>query len=338
MSDAWRAQRLARLVDRRVQRLSLDLRGMSLLTECATGPYAATALAGAAAGCAQVLAYGRDTAWGSLDEARAWTLEVAGLLGVADRITVLEGLQPGHLQAADIVTNSGHLRPLDAAKARHLRPGCVVPLMYEAWEVRPEDVDLRALAARGVPVVATNERHPEVDVFRFLGPMVVRALFEAGLEAMHNTVVLVCDNDFGPYIESSLRGIGAHVTRELAGPAPDAIVVATTPGGEPWHPAKANLAGTVVLQVFGDVDRPAVQAAGAVMLPPAEPPSGHMGVLPSSLGLDPIVRLQIASLKAAEVAHRALKSGASVAEAVRRSEESGYGQRLVDEAASGPGR
>ena len=66
------------------------------------------------------------------------------------------------MQAADIVTNSGHVRPIDARIAGWMRPDAVVPLMFEAWEIDMgrDDVDLAALRDRGIRYAGTNERHP----------------------------------------------------------------------------------------------------------------------------------------------------------------------------------
>ena len=45
------------------------------------------------------------------------------------------------------------------------------PLMYEAWEFRAQDVHLEAWSCDGIRVAGTNERHPAVDVFSYLGIM-----------------------------------------------------------------------------------------------------------------------------------------------------------------------
>jgi hypothetical protein len=54
-----------------------------------------------------------------------------------------------------------------------MKPTAVIPLMFEAWEFRPSDLELAAAQQRGILVAGTNERHPDVDVFSFLGIMAV---------------------------------------------------------------------------------------------------------------------------------------------------------------------
>ena len=70
------------------------------------------------------------------------TCEFVHLLGLRGRVEIVSEKSPDVLRQADIVTNSGHLRPLDAPTIRAMKPTAVIPLMYEAWELRPGDVDL----------------------------------------------------------------------------------------------------------------------------------------------------------------------------------------------------
>ena len=97
----------------------------------------------------------------------------------------------------------------------------------------------------------------------------------------------------------------------LAGP-PDAVLLALRPAAEPVLGAAAVTAlgelapGTVLVQYWGDADRAAAAAAGVPVWPPEAPPPGHMGVLPSAVGPEPIVRLQAGGLKVGEVLARGL--------------------------------
>src|SRR6185436_1689060 len=129
-----------------------------------------------------------------------------------------------------IVTNSGHVRPLDAATIAAMRPGTVIALMYEGWEFRAEDLDLAACQGAGVLVAGSNERHPHFDVFSYLGPLAVKLLADAGVGAYGSSILLLCDNPFSDYLYRGLRAAGASVeiaTRpcEARGQAFDAIVV-----------------------------------------------------------------------------------------------------------------
>ena len=113
-------------------------------------------------------------------------------------------------------------------------PDAVVPLMYESWEFRETDLDLAACRQRGIRVTGTNERHPEVDVFSFLGIMAVKLLLDAGVSVYRSRVLLLCGNPFEPFITAGLEAAGATVVvasspaeAELA--SCDAVVVARQP-------------------------------------------------------------------------------------------------------------
>src|SRR5690606_624444 len=78
------------------------------------------------------------------------------------------------------------------------------PLMYEAWEWRDADMDINYIRERGFKIGATNERHPDIDVFNYLGDMAVRQIFDAGTCPYKNKFILLCNNDFGPFMAKVL--------------------------------------------------------------------------------------------------------------------------------------
>ncbi len=309
-----RPERLARLMREAVDRCRLDLTGRHVLTEAATGAYVSTAVMAAMAG-GRVTAYTRATRHGTVAEVRAWTERVAAAAGVRGAVEVVEDLSPALIGTADVVTNSGHLRPLDAAFVGSLRPGAVVSLMMEAWEIGAGrvDVDLAALRRAGVPFAGTDERHPAVGVFDYLGVMAVKLLVDAGIAVLGSRVLLLCDNPFGHYVARTLRACGARVTVAASPTAltrcepADAVVVSLTPA-EVFRVTREDLAtvalrmpDAVVAQFFGDVDRAAAEELGIHCWPDPPPPHGHMGVLPSDIGPEPIIRLQAGGLKVAQV-------------------------------------
>lgn len=304
--------------------MRLRLTGQRVLTEAATGAYAVTPVIAALAGAERVDALTRGTRHGSFDDVARQTDELAELLGVSGRISIHDrgSLDEAELAelvgAADVVTNSGHVRPIDARMVATMPPTAVVPLMFEAWEIDMgrDDVDLDALRSRGIRFAGTNERHPAVDVFSYLGPMAVKLLTDAAVSAYASRLLVVCDNPFQPYLQDGLERIGADVvvrdrfdvgdlTDDL-----DAVVVALTPTGDPVV-GEADLAAiaerspaAVLAQYWGDVPREWCERHGVPCVPTVDPGPGHMGVLPSAVGPEPIVRLQAGGLKVAEVLAR----------------------------------
>jgi hypothetical protein len=143
--------------------------------------------------------------------------------------------------------------------------------------------------------------------------MAVKLLFDAGTAVRNSRVVVVCDNPFASYLEAGLSAAGAVVrsTTSLAGldPAfdPDYVLVSLTPTGfSVISPEDARrLARTwptaVVVQFWGDIDRASLDEAGVPYWPVQAPPAGHMAILPSQPGPEPVIRLQAGGLKVGSV-------------------------------------
>jgi hypothetical protein len=298
---------------------ALDLSGLTVLTEAANGPYVVTPVLAAMAG-ADVHAVAAATSYASAGELRMITGELANLAGVAGQITFADGKQDARVAVADIVTNSGQVRPIDARMISLMKPGAVIPLMYESWEYRHSDLDLDACRAHGIPVAGTNEQHPAVNVFSYLGQMAIKELHDAGIAVRGCRIAVLCGNGFEPYIVQELRGNGAEVvvatelTAGVADPFLDAVLVALLPGNGAGITAEhAVLLRTlapdaVVVQYWGDVDRAALAAEGVPAWPVPEPKRGHMGILPSAVGPEAIVRLQAGGLKVGQVLARGVEN------------------------------
>lgn len=306
--------RLLHLMQAAIASSRLDLTDRVVMTEAASGAYVVTPVLAAMAGAAEVIARTRATRYGTVDQITDATLALAELAGVRDRIRVVAEKTHEDVARADIITNSGHLRPLDADAIGWMKPSAVIPLMFEAWEYRPGDLDLDAARRKGIAVAGTNERHPAVDVFSYLGVMAVKLLLDAGVAVYGSTILLLCDNPFSGFIERGLSAAGAHVlsadsVANARFPARnlDAVLVALRPAATPVLTAAdacliaGRWPGAVIAQYWGDVDRDALTSNGLTVWPPQPPPLGHMGILPSGVGPEPIVRLQAGGLKVGEV-------------------------------------
>lgn len=320
---------------KRVDALQLDLKGKTVLTEAASGAYVVTPVLAALAG-ARVLAYTRTTRYGTAEDVIKNTRELADSYsrGSLD-ISFPAELGPDVLSMADIITNSGHLRPLDENKLQHVKEKVVIPLMYEAWEWRDADMDIDYIRKRGIRVGATNERHPGVDVFNYLGDMALKQIFDAGICPYKNRFVLLCNNDFGPFIAKVLARncdglaiIDKDENREkydmpnvhwvggfpeIAVPPgfedAEAILFTAYPFDQEWvggeGPIRVEQLRSVfkdpyILRYAGDVNTEALGRSG-VRYYPLQVSSGHMGILPSAIGFDPIIRLQAGGLKVGEL-------------------------------------
>ena len=147
-----------------VDRCDLDLTGLTVLTEAASGAYVVTPVLAAMAG-AEVFAVAAGNAYASGDEIRELTGVLARTAGVLDRLELVDRKDPAIVGSADIVTNSGRIRPIDAETVGHMKPSAVVAL-----DVRELGVPCGRRRPRGVPhprdqvldaALLAAERHPD---------------------------------------------------------------------------------------------------------------------------------------------------------------------------------
>jgi hypothetical protein len=317
-----------------IKRLNLDLSGKIVLTEAATGAYVVTAIIAALAG-AEVYAFTKNTKYGSINKVREQTNELCNQFDETLSIKIIDNLTPEILSKIDIITNSGHLRPLDENKLKHLKKGSVIPLMYEDWEWRESDLNLDFCKKNNILVGATNERHPDVDVFSYLGDMALKMIFDADLCLHNNSFILLCNNDFGPFIAKTLASccykllvidkdenkkkyeeIKVDFSNTFDSPqipieykSSAAIIFTAYPFDKTWigddaTDIKVNdlikqLDTPFIVRYAGDIDE--IYCKDKVPFYPKKVTSGHMGILPSEIGFDPIIKLQAGGLKVGEL-------------------------------------
>ena len=65
---SFNLDQLARRIDLAVDKIGLNLNDQCVLTEAASGPFAATSVISAVAGARQVFAVARDTRWGTVSD------------------------------------------------------------------------------------------------------------------------------------------------------------------------------------------------------------------------------------------------------------------------------
>lgn len=312
--------RVARLIGETISFLKLDLSGLSVLTEAASGPYVVTPVIAAAAGAGRVVALTRDSVYATAAEVEAQTRALEVLAGVEGRVEIHTERSAELFAGADVVTNLGFVRPIDSGAVAAMKPAAAVALMCEAWEFRPGDVDLDACRRRGIPVLGTNEDFPGLDVFNYSGWLCLKMLFDAQVE-VHKSRVLVVGGKFARVIEkliaraggsvrlyADLRGVGAE---ELA--RADALVVAdyqrgdviVGPGGDVTADdlARANR-GLTVVQFAGRVDARGLAERGVAVFPGTELGAHRMALTLAGIGPRPVVELHAAGLKVGEVAVR----------------------------------
>ena len=325
--------RVKRLVDEAIARLRLDLHGLSVLTEAGSRYFSVTPLIAAVAGASRVHAIARDSIHGTADEIGRLVTELAQMWGGLESIEFATAPTPPILATCDIVTNLGFVRPIDSRMVNCLKPTAVVTLMCEAWEVRPDDVDLQACRGAGIAVWATNERDSAADVFAFSGALAAQLLFEAHVEVYRSRIVVVGDDMFAPVIATWLSAAGANVStcrsvrmaldRGLVIGA-DALLIADYLSEPPLIGARGDVTadeiaaacpGLAVVQFAGALAGEDIRQAGLPLVPSSPSPSRRMSRTLAALGPRPVVDLHAAGLRVGELLARARLAGLTASQA-----------------------
>lgn len=313
--------RAFRLIDEFREKLSLDLRGMTVLTEAGTGPFLHSALIAASAGAARVAAIAPDSAYASHAEIRDWLLAGFAARGLPAAGLEIHARREDVADGVDLFLNLGFVRPIDSAMIARASPAAVVSYMSEAWEFRPGDVDLAACAAAGIPVAGVNENFGGFAVFDSCGQLALKLLFEAGVEVAGCSVVTLGGDRFGEVVHAALEANGSR-SRLVSRLAPDdleaadALVIATysdrpnvLSGVSPDAVAALNPSLRIV-NLVGGFDRAGFERAGIA----CHPPGGgggprRMTRTLADLGDRPVLALHSLGIKVAELLYRKKNEG-----------------------------
>jgi hypothetical protein len=334
-------QRSLRLVKNAISTFNLDLGGLVVLTEAASGYYVLTPLIAAMAKAKQVFALAQDSHYGSAEEIARGTMALAEEWGVADRIQVLFSREDSSIREADIVTNLGFVRPLDRQFLRRLNPYAVVPLMYETWEFREQDVDLEECRNLNIPVLGTNESHKDLQIFRYVGNLAVKLLLLLDVEVFRSTVIVLGSGIFVQEINSAAGLMGADIrfvevdrhghfdTAALRQylPDADALIVAEHHSRDLLIGESASFTPSElfalnpdlsIVHICGSVDFDGLTRMKFRCYPDTFAPPGYMSITTAFLGPRPLIDLHAAGLKVGEDMARARGECISAAETEQR--------------------
>jgi hypothetical protein len=308
--------RTIRLITETVRKLQLDLSGLTVITEAATGHFAVTASIAALAG-ARVQAIAADSPYGTAQEAAEATLALANAMSVGPQIEIVSR-EEAKFGDASIVTNLGFVRPCDHSIVSRLNAGTVIPVMYDSRELRPGEIDLDSCRERGIHVVGTNEEHLLADVLSYCGPLAVRLLMEQNLELRGTRIVIAGENFFTTPITRALQRMGAEVAiltnwSMLDHQSLDSLDLLlyvdywNQLGNIADSPSASQLSlasGATVLQFVGGLSLEPFRAAQWKVVPSTPLAPHRMWRTLAHLGPRPVVELHAAGLKAAELQFR----------------------------------
>ena len=198
--------RAIEIIKQTIKILDLNLKSYVVLTEVGSNNYIYTPIISLLAGAKKVYAWTRDSSYGNGEEIAASCLKIAKTLGLDDRLEFsVNNKDFEHVKQADIITNSGFIRPINQALLKYAKPNIAVPLMFEAWETRGQDLDIEACTRNKVRVAGTWENHPKINVFNYVKELTLKMLFEAGYEISGNKFIIWSSDYFGEKAEEVLK-------------------------------------------------------------------------------------------------------------------------------------
>ncbi|HDY68923.1 MAG TPA: hypothetical protein ENH85_14170 [Candidatus Scalindua sp.] len=320
-----------------VKQFNLDLTGLTVYTEAASGHYLFTPILAAMAGTEFVYGQTRDSHFGFAKDIENNTLEIAQMMGVSNRIKILTQRSHSALAESDIITNSGFVRPIDEDLIGGLKTSAVIPLMWETWEYRESDFDLKYCKKRDILVLGTNERHPACDMSSYIGWLSLKLIFELGFDGGHVLVLGNAPIPVGPIVEY-MRRVNIDVTWVSAkddgdlryeevyshfqskGARYDVMIIAE-------HENSLLLLGrdgildiemirTInpdlkIGVICGNINAEELENSGLLYLPKEILPFGYISYQTYMLGERPVLNLYTAGLKVGEAMARARLKGLS---------------------------
>ena len=344
-----------RLIHHAIAATRLDLKGLRVLSEAATGYRRITPVLAALAGADQVYAVGRDSARVSRREAEEQTAYFAGLARVEDRVQLLSTRLQAPLADVDLVTDLPGVRPVDEAIVRNVAETAAVSLMHGVARWRAGDVDVATCRRLGIAVAGVDEE--AVGLYRYLPMGVVAGLLDLGVEVTGSTLVVAGQGPGYAHVVQALRRLGARVlvaAPETAGrielfggekagdglgdeavtgrlAEADALVLCHAEADERWvgpgaAADAAHLAAAAphlaVVGLEAETDLRALTAAG-LRCRPAGGSGDLFDLLPQ-----PVVLLHAAGLRVGEVMTRARRRGSSPLAAEQLAAEEAHAEQL----------
>ena len=338
-----------------IKKLKLNLNNVEVLTECASNGYAYVPVIAGLAGAKSIIAVGSDSTYGLFKENKKKILHIAksaGLDSAIFRFVEKQYLHKEDISSINIVTNSGQLRPINKTIIEKLNKTAVISLMWETWEFRKEDLDLNSCQREKIPVIGTNENFPKISMYGYNPLLVIKLLFDLGLEGYNNDILLLGGGKSGLAAYKGLMKLGFKIlwyTKEGEDVSLkyselkeiynccniDAIINFEHVFNEKIIGDGGLLSLKRLVTKFpyikyghicGNINQKELDKVEINYLPRKILPFGYMSYETMNLGYRPVLELATAGLKVGEIAANSRINGASIEEAIQKTIDYGIGQ------------
>lgn len=316
--------RIPELITNVIDFLKLDLTGLTVLTEAASGPYVVTPVIALMANAEKVIALTSDSKYASVQEVILQTRAMEKLCGRNEEIEIHSDRSLDLFSQADIITNLGFVRPINDFVISVMKSTAVIPYMCEGWEIRKTDIDFDACRKKGIPILGTNEEYPGLDILSYCSWLCIHMMMEAKVELPHVRILVVSGDKFGPIIGKQLKksGLSIKTIKSLKGMTEDilshfdTIIIADYTSereiiGIRGDITPADLArmkpSISLIQFAGKNDIEEILRHNINIYPAIGLPPHRMASTLAELGPRPVIELHASGLKVGQMLARARK-------------------------------
>lgn len=311
--------RAIRIIKKAIANLNLDLHSYSVLTEVGSSNYKYSPIIPLLAGAKEVYAWTFDSSHGKSEDIIKECYEIAKYLDLDNRIQFSANKKEiEHIKQAEIITNSGFIRPINEDLLKYSKSNVVIPLMYEAWEIRKQDIDIEYCKEKNIKVAGTWENHPKIKVFSGIGPLAIKLSLEAGYEVYQNEIIIWSDDYFGDEAEKAFKKFGAskvvktndiNKLKEVFSSI-DFIFVSDYDEKRPYFGEQGVFIIDELINInpnfglvhlYGEIDQKPLKKYNLKIYPDEKGKAMHMTRTLGHLGITPIVNLQTAGLKVGQL-------------------------------------
>ena len=351
-------EKIKKIILNSIKTIKLDLSGLTVLTEAASGNWAYAPFIAALSGASSVICITKNSKYGKTKEIIHNFDILSEYFDVQKKIHVYDKITKEIIGKANIVTNSGFLRPIDKQFINSMKKTAVISLMWEPWEFRKEDLDLVACTKHSIAILGVNEDNKILNIMKYTGDNILKILSENKISIKGKNVIIVVENSSYFYMVKALishgaevvlvseslyddmKNFGVTVVRDLNSSKAieflkkcDLIVINSAPlkkmviGGNNGLSAsllKKLNPNVKILVYFGNVDYARIKTAGLVCYPKKNPGIGHMPWTLDFLGPRPTIELHALGLKVGELLAKYRLSGFDVAEAEKKAIKSPF--------------
>jgi hypothetical protein len=320
-------KRAERIINYCLRNLNIDLSGLTVLTEVGSGYFSLTPIIALLANAKKVYAWTRDSKYGSAEDVVLNCENIISTLNIKKKIEFAINVRPfEHVTEADIITNSGFVRPLDENLLKNVtKEKVVIPLMYEKWEWREGEIDKEFCDKKGILIGGTWENYGLLRIFDYCGHLAAKLCFEAGVEIFNNKVIIWSDDNFGEVVGEIFTKLGvrqviktldANILYENISDA-DFIFFCD------YHDKRQLLGKNGILEIdkirnknpsikiihlLGKIDADFLKKQSTEVYPEKNGYAQTMTYTLAYLGMQPLIKLQAGGLKVAECLYHGIEN------------------------------